>query len=171
MNDETCPKGCTHPVHVHSARGCEHPGCGCVWVPLGPVLKRMLPEERENDLREAMGTVKLSYTGPLMSREDIRQVQRGVTLALDAMGLPTMAPPHAAIMAGTIENGVVEITMRVPVDLLKKPAEEDMVAKIRESQRVLERAALGVEIRRRLRSTFREWRKRAPVEEIDGTPE
>ena len=155
---ELCQSGCNHPINTHSSRGCEHHGCACLWAPLGSVLKRMLPETRENELREALGYVKLTYTGPILSSDDIRQVQRGVTEALDGMGLPTMAPSHAAIMAGTIENGIVEITVRVPVDLLKRTDADDLPSRAREAQLVLERAAFGTEIRKTLRGTFRKWR-------------
>lgn len=164
----SCQNDCGHPIETHSSRGCEVPGCRCAWVPLDRVLQRILPQEKENELRERLGSVSLAYEGPMLTHTTIRQVERGVNMVLDRMGIAKDAPATAAIMASTIEAGIVEITVRVPIALLQQPDATDPLRELVETKRRQERIALAADVRQRLKKTFREWRRRAPREETDA---
>ena len=116
-----------------------------------------------DELRDALGSVKIEYEGPPVSRKIVREIERGVMLALDGLGVPDSTPKEVGVQEKTILGGVLSISVRVPIDLLRQRKDrsslpEDAITNI-------ERKAYAMALRSALASDFKAWRKQAGVDD------
>lgn len=127
----------------------------------GKLVLPQLDPEKEAELQELAGDVRLKWEGPPLSRREVRRIETAVKTLLDRLEVPSGASPEAGITQQGLECGVVEVTVRIPVALLESDAEDPGERMADEILREAAWEAWGAAFRKALTRTFRKWRRAA----------
>ncbi len=101
----------------------------------------------------------LAYEGPEIGRSVINEIESGLVAGLNTLGLPA-ASAVPGIMKKTVDEGFLELTVRIPVPLLRAAAKEEespqneLMAQIRAA----EREVYGAGVRNAISRAFNRWR-------------
>jgi hypothetical protein len=113
---------------------------------------------------ERLRPITLVYEGPELDRRSISALERGLMFALDVLGVAATSTA-AGVMKKTVEQGYVEITVRIPAPLLRMndpEAESAPGQELLDKIRASEREAFGAGVRQAIARQFTRWRSSVP---------
>lgn len=105
---------------------------------------------------QALGYVRIDYQGPPKTSRQVRDLRDAVMRVLDRLGVPAGTAKNEALQQKTIDNGLIELQLKIPVSLLEE-AQDPISLQIQAA----EQRHYGASVRAALRDLFDQWRRQS----------